>query len=143
MRQIKHIFLLECWSLTLPLWVSPKEEIQSSVQLGTALCRFTQHSHRLTPQRPRPPESSTAQACRPTDSGSYHCSQSFTSPPHGFCANHCSLLTAHSLLLLLLVASVQTTAHCFTKLLPHDCLSHSLIFHCPNMSTSRVNPCCP
>ena len=63
-NQIHFIDTWNSWSLTVPLWVSSKEELQSGVQLGTAHVGLPSSSHRLTPRRPRPPESSTAQACR-------------------------------------------------------------------------------
>ena len=72
------VFYRNSWSLTPPLWVFPKEKTQSSVQLGTAQSRFTQlFPPRILPARPRPPESSTAQACRQIDLESQ-----FTTYPH-------------------------------------------------------------
>ena len=71
-------FYRNSWSLTPPLWVFPNEKTQSSVQLGTAQSRFTQlFPPRILPARPRPPESSTAQACRQIDLESQ-----FTTYPH-------------------------------------------------------------
>ena len=36
------------WSLTLPLWISPKEEIQSGVRLGSAHWGLPSYSHRIS-----------------------------------------------------------------------------------------------
>ena len=55
-----------------PLWISPKEEILSGALLETAAVGLPSFSHRFNTSRPRPPESSTAQACRPTNSSRYH-----------------------------------------------------------------------
>ena len=41
-NQIHFIDTWNSWSLTVPLWVSSTEELQSGVQLGTAQSRFTQ-----------------------------------------------------------------------------------------------------